>query len=165
MADSDRRLVWSSPDHAIVEDGPRLEFYRRHFSELWILVPMHLVLGVFTIAPLFSDAPWVAFLLLPLWFLFFMRVRPDPLGIGEVTTLAVLDRRLGVVDLGMKPVARLDEIRASVVHDASTDAIEIHGPDLHVRFVFLTHAASERLVVELRALGLPLPSDSDTYRA
>lgn len=166
MADGDRRLVWSSPEYAIVEHGPRLEFCRRGLSELWVLVPLHLLWGGMTIAGVLGQ-PWTGLFTFPLWMALFLRVKPDPLGVGPLTTLAALDRRLGVVDLGMKPIARLDEIEASVVHDVliEMDAIEVHGPDLHVRIVELPTGSSERLVVELRALGLPMRGDAISYRS
>lgn len=165
MADGGRRVVWSSERHAIVEDGPRLEFSRRLFSDLWIVIPAHLFFGGATVGGFFGPRPFLGLLMLPFYILMCFRLRPDPLGIGAVRPLACLDRRLGVMDLGMAPVARLDEIRASLVHEGSIDAIEIDGPDIHVRIVEMPAGTSDRLVIELRSLGVPLPGVVDAYRA
>lgn len=147
----------------LIERGPRLEFARCDLSRsglhgvaaATVIATGFIVLcGASGLAVFLPGA--VAFLAVMMCVL----EAREPLRLGLVRPIITLDRRLGVVTCGgLESVARIDELSVAAVERSYGDALAFHGPGVDVTvFEHARDGGLERIMTELRALGVPVPT-------
>lgn len=166
--DTIHRVVMAHGDDVLVEHGPRLEFHRRQVSNTSLrvvgvaLLVTAILVGV--LANNWGGAAMIAGFVVVCWF----AGGSDTLDLGLTRPLARIDRRLGIVDAGGEPCARLDELEIVLTTSAFGNTFELRAPGV-VACVFVEHPPSEspRLAKVLQAVGLRLaetPADGPYRR-